>query len=133
MDIDHLRALLAGEREEPVVVGAIHEPGLVRVVRAANTHAVLLSRATVVKQADRHPDIGFEQYRLLPYVLRYGVVAQEWGDHLIFSWVDHDERRYRLMIISTTRGDLYVTSFHRLAAKQIKAVLERGLLLRRHA
>ena len=106
MNIDHLRALLSGERQEPVVVGHIYDPALVRVIRAARTHAVVLSRDNVVKQANKHPDIGFEQYRLLPYVLRYGMVAQEWAEQLIFCWHDHDGRSYRLMVKGTIRGGL---------------------------
>jgi hypothetical protein len=77
MDIDHLRALLSGERQEPSSYRHRLRPALVRVIRAANTHAVLLSRDTVVKQAIRHPGIGFDQYRLLPYVIHYGMVAQK--------------------------------------------------------
>jgi len=89
-DEDHLRALLSGERRELVIVGAIYDPALVRVIRAA--HAVLLSRDAIVKQERRHPDIQFAQYCLIPYVLRYGVVAQEWAEQLIFSWVDPTKR-----------------------------------------
>jgi hypothetical protein len=134
MDIDHLRALLSGERQEPVIVGHIYDPALSRVIRAVNTHAVLLSRDTVVKQAKRHPDIGIEQYALLPYVLRYGMVAQEWAEQLIFCWDDHDGRRYRLMVKGTVRKEIFVTSFHRLAEKQTKRIIDRGaMLLRRHA
>jgi hypothetical protein len=44
------------------------------------------------------------------------MVAQEWSEQLIFSWVDHDERRYRLMVKGTADGRLFVTSFHRLDA-----------------
>lgn len=112
----------------------IYDPALVRVVRAANTHAVLLSRDTIVKQERRHPDIRFEHYQRLPYVLRYGMVAQEWAEQLIFSWVDHDERRYRLMVKGTADGRLFVTSFHRLDAGQVRrSILDRAMLLRQHA
>lgn len=118
MNIDHLRALLSGERQEPVVVGHIYDPALVRVIRAARTHAVVLSRDNIVKQERTHPDIRFEQYLLLPYVLRYGMVAQEWAEQLIFCWHDHDERAYRLMIKGTIRGEIFAESFHRLKEHQ---------------
>jgi hypothetical protein len=133
MNIDHLRALLSGERQEPVVVGHIYDPALVRVIRAARSHAVLLSHYTIVKQADRHPDVRFERYSLLPYVLRYGMVAQEWAEQLFFCWHDHDGRSYRLMVKGTIRGELFVDSFHRLKEGQIKAILARSTLLRPHA
>jgi hypothetical protein len=133
MNIDHLRALLSGERPEPVVVGHIYDPGLVRLIRAADRHAVLLSQDTIIKQRCRHPDVGFEQYRLLPYIFRYGAVGQEWPDQLVFSWVDHDERRYRAMVKSTARKELFVTSLHRCKTRQIKAILDRAMILRRHA
>jgi hypothetical protein len=133
MNIDHLRALLSGERQEPVVIGHIYDPALVRVIRAARTHAVLLSRDNLVKQGLRHSDIGFEQYRLLPYVLRYGMVAQERSEQLVFCWHDHDGQSYRLMIKGTIRGEIFVESFHRLKQHQIKAVLARADILRKHA
>jgi hypothetical protein len=133
MDVDHLRALLAGERQEPLIVGHVYDPALVRLIRAANAHAVLLSRDTVIKQESRHPDIGFDQYRLLPYILRYGYIGQEWPDQLTFSWVDHDGRRYRAMVKATVRTELFVTSLHRCAAKQMKAIFNRAMMLRHHA
>jgi hypothetical protein len=132
MNIDHLRAL-SGERQEPVVVGHIYDPALVRVIRAARTHVVLLSRDNVVKQSDRHPDIGVEQYRLVPYALRYGMVVQEWAEQLMFCWHDHDGRSYRLMVKGTIRGEIFAESFHRLKQHQMKAILSRGTLLRPHA
>jgi hypothetical protein len=133
MNIDHLRALLSGERQEPVVVGHIYDPALIRVVRAANTHAVLLSRHTIVKQARKHQDIGFDEYCIMPDALRFGLVAQEYAEQLIFCYDHHTGRRFRLMVKGTLRGELFVTSFHRTAPRQTKAILARADILRKHA
>ena len=133
MNLDHLRALLLGDRQEPVVVGHIYDPALVQVVRAANTHAVLLSQATVVKQAKRHPDIGFEEYCIMPDVLRFGMVAQEHAEQLIFCYEHHTEHRFRLVVKGTILGELFMTSFHRTAPRQTRAILDRADILRRHA
>lgn len=79
------------------------------------------------------PDVDLEQYRLLPYVLRYGMVAQEWAEQLFYCWHDHDGRCYRLIVKGTIRGEIFVESFHRLKRHQIKAILARATLLRPHA
>lgn len=136
MDTDHLRALLAGERQEPIVVGAIHRPELVRTIGAPGLHAVLLSADTIVKQRLQHPDIDVDDYRTAPYALRYGLVLwlPEWPRQLTFCFNDHDGRRYRLFVKSTLRGDgLFVTSLHRTKPRQTKALLKRGTILRAHA
>ena len=134
MDIDHLRALLSGERVEPIAVAAIHNPALAEVIGAADRHAVLLSRDTIVKEKVRHPDIDFEQYCVLPDVVRFGLVVQEYSQQLVFCYEHHSGRRYRAMVKATLAGhELYVTSFHRMRDRQTKAILKRGLILRRHA
>lgn len=136
MDIDHLRALLSGERQEPIVVGAIHRSELVRLIGAPGRHAVLLSTATLVKQAERHPDIGFDDYCAMPNALRFGLALYlpEWPRQLTFCYEEHTGRRYRLFVKSTLRGDeLYVTSLHRSSPRQTKALLARGRIIRKHA
>jgi hypothetical protein len=61
------------------------------------------------------------------------MVAQEWAEQLIFCWYDHDGRSYRLMVKGTIHGEIFAESFHRLKAHQIKAILDRSMLLRPHA
>jgi len=135
MDIEHLRALLSGERQEPMVIGALHTTAHSRAI-GANTHAVLLSRETIVKQETRHPDIGFDDYRLIPYAIRFGLVLHEATRprHLMFVFDDPWGRRDRVMVRSTTNGnEIFVTSCHRTKQRQTKALLARGRSLRRHA
>ena len=136
MDIDHLRALLSGERREPIVVGAIHRPDLVRMIGAPEIYAVLLSRETIVKQHRQHPDIGLDEYSIAPNVLRFGLVLwlPEWPRQLTFCYEEHSGLRYRLFVKSTTRGhQLYITSFHRTRPRQTRALLARAKILRNHA
>jgi hypothetical protein len=61
MNIDHLRALLSLERQEPVVLCHLDDPALAGFVGAMSTRPVLLSWETVVKQKRQHPDIGLEE------------------------------------------------------------------------
>jgi hypothetical protein len=68
----------------------------------------------------------------VPDALRFGMVAQETAEQLIFCYDHHTERRFRLMIKGTLRGELFVTSFHRIARHQTKAILVRADLLRKH-
>jgi hypothetical protein len=132
MNIDHLRALLSLERQEPVVLCYLDDPALAGFV-GASTRPVLLSWETVVKQKQRHPDISFDEYRIVPNVVRCGMAAQERPNELVFCYDHSPEHRYRLMIKVTFPGELFVTSFHRTKPRQTRAILARATLLRRHA
>jgi hypothetical protein len=133
MNIDHLRALLSGERQEPVVVGHIYDPALMSVIGVAKTHEVLLSPETVVKQRRQNPDIGLEEYYILPDAIRYGMVAQEYAEQLLFCYDHHTGRRFLVVVETTLEGKLFVVSFHRTRPRQTKAILDRASLLRKHA
>jgi hypothetical protein len=61
------------------------------------------------------------------------MVSQKRPDELIFCYRHPSGRRFRLMIKATILGELFVTSFHRTAKGQTKAILARSGLLRRHA
>lgn len=122
-----------GEREEPVVVGAIHNPQLAGAF-GAQTHAVLLSASTLVKQKERHTGLELWEYEILPDILRFGLVIQEFPRQLAFCYQHHTGRRYRLTIKSTEDGaQVFVTSLHRTQPRQTRALLRRGLVLRHHA
>jgi hypothetical protein len=95
--------------------------------------SVLLSWETVVKQNAKHPDIGVEDYCLIPEIVRSGMVAQEHANQLIFCYHHRSGRRFRLTINTTIIGEIFVTSFHRTSPRQTKAILARATLLRRHA
>src|SRR5690349_339722 len=84
MNIDHLEALLSGKRLEPLIVGHVYDPKLMCVVRAANTDAILLSPDTIVKQRRLHPDIGLDEYYLLPDVIRYGWLLRSTQNNSFF-------------------------------------------------
>jgi len=133
MNIDQLEALLSGKRLEPLIVGHIYDPKLMCVVRAANTDAILLSPDTIVKQRRLHPDIGLDEYYLLPDVIRYGMVAQEHAEQLIFCYHHHTDRRFLLVVEATIQGMLFAIAFRRTTPRQTESILEGALLLRNHA
>jgi hypothetical protein len=118
MNIDHLRALLSLERQEPVVLCHLDDPALAGIVGSMRTPPVLLSWETVVKQHARHSDLTFEDYCLIPDVVRIGMVAQRKANQLIFCYHHRSGRRFRLVIKATLPGELFVVSFHRTAPRQ---------------
>jgi hypothetical protein len=132
MNIDHLRALLSLERAEPVVVCSLEDPTLAAIVGALHTRAVLLTWETVVKQDRRHPDIGIEEYCLIPEIARTGMAMRQ-GNHLVFSYQHSSGRRFCLVIKATFGGgELLVSSLCRTKPRRTKAVLARSSLLRKH-
>jgi hypothetical protein len=133
MNIDHLRALLSLQRQEPVVLCHLDDPALAGFVGAMSTRPVLLSWETVVKQKRKHPDIGFGEYRIVPDAVRLGLVAQDRPNHLTFCYNAPSDRRYQLVIKATFAAELFVMSFHRTRPRQTKAILARATLLRKHA
>jgi hypothetical protein len=133
MNIDHLRALLSLERQEPVVLCHLDDPALAGIVGSMAARLVLLSWETVVKQKARHPDIGFAEYCLVPEIVRLGLAVQEHANQLTFCYHHSSGRRFRLMLKATIIGELFVTSLHRTSPHQTKAILARATLLRRHA
>src|SRR5580704_11167001 len=129
MNIDHLRALLSGERRKPIIVDHIFDPDLMAVIGDA-TLKILLSYETIVKQRRQNPDIGLEEYYLLPDAIRYGMAAQEDSEQLIFSYNHHSNRRFLVIVERTSRGELFVISFHRTTPRQTQSILAGALVLR---
>jgi hypothetical protein len=132
MNIDHLRALLSLERAEPVVVCSLEDTVLAGIVGAFQTRAVLLSWETVVKQNRRHPDIGIEEYCLIPEIVRTGMAMWQ-GNRLVFSYQHSSGRRFWLVIKATLLGhELFVASLYRTKPRRTKAALGRSILVRKH-
>lgn len=103
----------------------------------AETREVLLSRFTIVKQIDRHPDIRTEQYALLGAAIVRGMAVRDRDKphtaQICFQHPTDERRRYRLFIKRTAdRRRIFVDSFHRTSPGQTKAVLKRGILIRPH-
>jgi len=133
MNIDHLRALLSLERQEPVVLCHLTDPALAGFVGSMSAPPVLLSWETVVKQRAKHPDVGLAEYCMIPDAVRLGLAVEEHANQLIFCYHHPSGRRFRLTIKVTLIGELFVTSFHRTSPRQTKAILARASLLRKHA
>jgi len=125
----------------PVPVGWL-EKSLVRTI-GAETQDLLLSDYTRTKQRFRHKEVGFEEYRKIPLVLREGYIVRE-SEHrrssLIFCFDSGEGKRcYKLSIKATRNGtELYVLSFHPIWPREMQQIYRRaasgkaGTLIREH-
>ena len=117
----------------PVPVGRL-ESGLTRLI-GAETQELLLSDYTRTKQHFRHKEVGFEEYRKIPLVLREGFIVRE-GEHrrssLIFCFDSGVGKRcYKLSIKATRNGaELYVLSFHPIWPREMQRIYRRAILRR---
>ena len=103
----------------------------------AKTCQVFLSKDTLMKQLDKHPDIRTRHYAWLPEIIRDGMVIQEHRrrDRLSICYEHPSDpgKRFRTVIKSTVNGaEVYVSSFHRTKPGQTRALLGRGRMLRAH-
>ena len=133
MNTDDLSRLLSGANLSPIQVGVIHEVRLCQAIHAT-THAVLLSKETVVKQKKEHSDLTLEHYRLIPDAIRHGLVIHERArpDCLTICYNRREGERYVVALKGASSGAIFVTSFHKMRPRQIRSFLKRGDKLRLH-
>lgn len=97
----------------------------------AKSHVVRLSRATMEKQAGRHPELDAEAYRqILPEVLERGMVIADRERNLVFL-LDKGGKVWKAAIkTDEQRGKLYLTTFHMADASEVRRMEKRGTLVR---
>ncbi|MFW2439115.1 MAG: phage minor head protein [Arenicellales bacterium] len=108
-------------------VGYISEP--LSASLGANTRKVVLSEESLIKQKERHPDLEFEEYLNLPDVFEVGLIVKDEEQVAVFF---HEKSYlYKAVVKSTKDGsELYLTSFHRATAKNLRGVRKRGEVIR---
>lgn len=133
MDIHDLSKLLSGDRLPPIQVGVIYDVDISRAI-GATTHVVLLSKETVFKQKNEHPDLQDEEYGILPDAIRYGLVIHERArpECLTICYNRREGQQYLVALKGTKTGAVFVTSFHKMRPRQTRSYLDRGDRLRNH-
>lgn len=94
-----------------------------------NTPVVQLSAQTLVDHKARHPEIGLDTYRLLPAMVRNGLVISQGNNKLVF--VRQGATLYKTVVKATAKGDeLYVLTLYQVSEREIERDLKRGKLVR---
>lgn len=89
-----------------------------------------LSSATMVKQAERHPELVLSEYRQLPDLVRDGLVVRDTEEAAIALFgvlrdPDGQSRLYRAVLKRTGDGEaLFLVTFHRERARRLQAALQ---------
>ena len=96
----------------------------------SKTQVVTLSDQTLAKNLDRHPEIGIEDYRKLPQVVREAQLVVQDGDNT-FVFLQRDEKLYFGAVKSTRSGEgMFLTSFRLARLSDADAVRRKGKVLR---
>lgn len=100
----------------------------------AKTQVVRLSKATMDKQAGRHPELDADAYRqILPEVLERGVVIADRDRNLVFL-LDRNGKVWKAAVkTDEQRGKLYLTTLHMADASEVRRMMKRGALIRPQA
>ena len=135
MDLNDLLRLLES-RTGPAVVVCEMEIFIARLL-GANTTEVMISKETVIKQAEHHPDIKAEHYEMLPDAVTRGLLVHEHTGPgrftICYENMTAPGKRFKVTGKCTKDGkEIYVTGFHRVKKRYTRSVLRRGTVLRWH-
>lgn len=121
MNLIHLRALLASERIDPLIV--CHIPNPLAALIGATRGRVLLSHDTVLKQLSHHGDLTIDDYRVLPACVTMGEYRQDTPRTVVINFVDEhlNGANYRaaLKVPSDKPNRIYCVSFNRLRDRML--------------
>lgn len=120
--------LLEGRSSVSLPVAALEDELAERI--KAKTRAVLLSRATLEKNAMRHPELPGELYKSVQSTLDDAqLVVQDGAQTLVFLW--QGEQIVHLALKSTRDGsEMYVTTLHYSFERDVARVKRRGRIVR---
>jgi hypothetical protein len=135
-DLDTLYRVRDGHLD-PAVVGYLAFEGLNH-LRARIGAQVYLSRYSLDKNIRHHPDVDMFEYLRIPTILSEGLIITDRKDPktvvVVYQAPELDTLRYKVAVKCAQGGhDLWVTSFHRLAPRQTKRLLNGARILKRHA
>lgn len=95
----------------------------------AKAQVVRLSQDTLLKQRREHPEVQPADYALVQAALDRGTVVQDGDTSLVF--VHHGDTWWHAAVKATTSGRaLFLTSFRRTTAADLKRAMKRGTLVR---
>lgn len=96
----------------------------------AKSQVVRLSPDSLDKQADSHPDLGVADYRGLPEVLEGGALIKQDARRMVVLR-QRDGQWWKAVVKRTGDGErLYVVSYHRADADEVKRERKRGQVIR---
>ncbi len=90
-----------------------------------NTQTVWLSRTTLAEHKIKHPDIGIDDYRLIPELLESGEVYQQGDNRLVYLMKKNRLYRAALKRTKDGRENYYLTLFETTEEKAQKEVREK--------
>ena len=95
------------------------------------SRSVRLSRQTVTKQAEHHPDVAPGAYDRLQCLLDRGTVVLEQPRTLVFM-AELDEGKWWRAVVKCTadRRQTFLVTFHRIKPNQVAAGCRRGVVVR---
>ena len=127
-------ARLRSKWDNPKLVGILPDA----IVRALGwkCHNVYLSSKTLEHINKDHSDVSDFDLLHIPLALRFGLIVAEKSapNRILISYQPRNEpRRYKCALKATSGAtEIWVSTFHRMKARQTRAMLKRGTVLRRH-
>ncbi|MGE0333085.1 MAG: phage minor head protein [Ramlibacter sp.] len=113
-----------GQSEGVFPVAVLRPADQVRLM--SETPVAYLSSATVAKQAQRHPEIGLQDYQLIPQIVDEGDPYVQGGNRLVFLF--EGDQVWRLALKATAkRSELYVLSLFRTTAEKARREIRERL------
>jgi hypothetical protein len=123
-----LANLVAGSDFRPVYVGAADHP-IAGALRVRVGTPIWLSDYTFNKIKFRHSELSFADYKTIPYIMMDGfVVLGKYRKSVDIYYIDSFALKFkswRLSIKRTTRGELYVATFHRSNRGAMRGAMRR--------
>lgn len=121
---------LLGGRLIEIEVGTI--PHEVRLYLGSSKDTVFLTKFSIKHIFDSHVDhIDIDELLVLPTVLTKGLWLSDKKRNFAIATCEVGQNRYKAAVKSTIARDrIFVSTFHRLAKRQTKALMRRGQILR---
>ena len=92
---------------------------------------IWFSDYTLVKLRERHGDINFFHYRYMPSILLHGCVAKGRKSTLLELWwvghCDPETMAFQVVLKATSKGEVYIETFHRVHLKDACRVRRKAL------
>lgn len=132
IDLEHLARLLSGKYSE-IPIGVL--PPEVTSHLKCGTRTVYLSSQTLMKIVQKHgKSVGLTDVQLIPRAFDVGMWTSERRRPnccgVFYFHAEPDVRFVAAVKATKNRNKIYLSTFHRSARRQTKAMLKKGELLR---
>jgi hypothetical protein len=129
MDDVALANYIAGAHIGYVEAGRL-DPACARLLGVAPCTQIWFSDYTLTKLRLRHGDINFSHYHHMPSILLNGTLARgRQANILEFWWSDNacpDYRAFFIVLKATNKGEIFVSTFHRIHEREAMRLLKRA-------